>query len=101
MKVFWTAEARTRLLEIQTYIAQSSPAIARQVVLQLLKRSRQLANPPLIGRRMPEYPDDEIRELLERPYRIIYRVTPSQIEIVTLKHYRQRLPHNPQRLTTP
>lgn len=101
MKVYWTVEARARLLEIQTYIAKDSPTVARQVVTRLLQRSKQLAAPPLTGRRMPEYPDDEMREWLERPYRIIYRVTLDRIEIVTLKHYRQRLPRDPQRLARP
>ncbi len=32
-----------------------------------------------------------MRELLERPYRIIYRVSATGIEILTVKHYRQRL----------
>ena len=41
---------------------------------------------------MPDYPNDEIRELLEEPYRIIYRVTEQQIEILTVMHYRQLLP---------
>ncbi|HED15791.1 MAG TPA: hypothetical protein ENI64_03065 [Gammaproteobacteria bacterium] len=44
------------------------------------------------GRSVPDYPDDDLRELLERPYRIIYRVTEQQIEILTVMHYRQLLP---------
>ena len=51
-----------------------------------------LATPPLTGRRLPEYPDADLRELLERPYRLIYLVTPKGIEIVTVMHYRQLLP---------
>jgi hypothetical protein len=34
--------------------------------------------------------DDEVRELLERPYRIVYRVTDSAVEVLTVKRYRQR-----------
>lgn len=33
-----------------------------------------------------------MRELLERPYRLIFRVLPDYIEILTLLHYRQLLP---------
>lgn len=98
MKVYWTAEARARLLDIQTYIAQDSPSAARQVTERLLRRSLALATPPLIGRRLPEYPEDDLREVLERPFRLIYRVTSEHIEIVTVKHYRQRLPREPQKL---
>jgi toxin ParE1/3/4 len=60
----------------------------------LLRSSRDLAQPPLLGRRLPEFPDSELRELLERPYRLIYAVSGRGIEIVTVMHYRQLLPDN-------
>lgn len=51
---------------------------------------------------MPDYRRADLRELLERPYRIIYRIiyriTGERIEIITIKHYRQRLPHRPESL---
>lgn len=65
---------------------------------RLLRRSLALATPPLTGRRLPEYPGADLRELLERPFRIIYLVMPERIEIVTLKHYRQKLPADPEQL---
>jgi plasmid stabilization system protein ParE len=95
MRVYWSHEAARRLREITAYIAQDSPIASRQVAALLLRRSRTLAQPPLIGRRLPEYPDLDLRELLERPYRIIYAVTSSGIEIVTVMHYRQLLPPDP------
>ena len=92
MRVFWTQEARERLKEIETYIAEESPQSAKEVVVRLLRRSQQLTRLPTSGRRVPEYPEADLRELLERPFRIIYRVTPDQVEIVTVFHYRQVLP---------
>ena len=47
MKVYWTLEARPRLLDIQAYLAQYSPKAARLVVAWLLRRSQRLAAPPL------------------------------------------------------
>lgn len=41
---------------------------------------------------MAEYRHEDIRELLERPYRIIYQVTPERVTILSVMHYRQ-LPH--------
>ena len=98
MKVYWTLEARARLLEIQTYIAKESPMVARDVAARILRRSQQLAVPPPLGRRLPEYPHADLRELMMRPFRIIYVVKPDRIEIVTIKHYRQNLPRSPHRL---
>lgn len=42
---------------------------------------------------MPEYRREDIRELLERPYRIIYRATPDRVTILTVMHFWQLLPH--------
>jgi hypothetical protein len=47
------------------------------------------------GTRLPAFVDDEVRELLERAYRIIYRISATGIEILTVKHYRQRLIDRP------
>lgn len=92
MRVYWTPEARQRLRDIRAYIAQNSPQIAHDVISLLVLRSLQLRALPHSGRRMQEYPGEDLRELLERPYRIIYRVSPDQIEVVTVMHYRQLLP---------
>lgn len=100
MKVYWTLEARARLVEIHTYIAKKSPMVARDVTARILRRARQLAVPPLLGRRLPEYPHADLRELMEHPFRIIYVVKPDRVEIVTIKHCRQNLPRSPQRLVS-
>ena len=44
------------------------------------------------GRMVPEYQLDTLREVLESPYRIIYRIQPDEIEVLTMMHYRQLLP---------
>lgn len=94
MKVVWTDRAKLRLQEIQEYIAQDSPRIAPKVARRLVVRSRQLAALPESGRRVPEFRRDDIRELLERPYRIIYVVLPEKqrVDVLTVYHYRQLLP---------
>ncbi len=90
--MIWSAEAAEQLREITEYLAERSPQAARRIATGLLKRSRLLAQPPLTGRRLPEFPNSNLRELMERPYRLIYRITDKRIEIVALKHYRQLLP---------
>ncbi len=92
MKVIWSAEAAEQFREIIAYVTERNPQAARRIAKSLLERSRHLAQTPLTGRRLPEFPNVDLRELLERPYRLIYRITDSRIEIVALKHYRQLLP---------
>jgi plasmid stabilization system protein ParE len=92
MRVVWTPEAVARLDDIEAYIAQDSPANAKEMVARLLTRTRQLETAALSGREVPEYRREDIRELLERPYRIIYCVAPDRVTILSVMHYRQLLP---------
>lgn len=92
--VHWTPEALARLEDIEAYIAQVSPSVAKDVVAQLLARARQLETAPRSGRQIQEYARTDLREVLERPYRLIYRVTAERVEILTVMHYRQLLPRN-------
>lgn len=95
MEVVWTAKARARLRELHDYIAKDSPQRALAVVDRLTARALLLAEPPLTGRRVPELSRDDIREWLERPFRLIYRIRNGRVEIITVKHYRQRLSDQP------
>lgn len=98
--VYWAPEARSRLKEIQDYmISQHAAKAAKEVVATLLSRTRQLETVPLSGHKLHDYPEDHIREILQRPYRIIYRVTEQQVEILTVMHYRQLLPATVKALT--
>jgi plasmid stabilization system protein ParE len=81
MKVAWTARARTRLAEIHDYIAQDSKPRALAMVERILDRAEVLMLAPRGGARLQAFVDDEVRELLERPYRIVYRVSATSIEI--------------------
>jgi len=56
------------------------------------RRAEHLATEPRIDRHVPEYPEDDLREVLERPYRLFFHAGPSRIDILTIKHYRQRPP---------
>lgn len=92
MKVVWSDEAKRRLREIVDYIAQDSPSAAKKIAMTLLQRSQALGSPPLLGRRLPENIEGGCREILVRPYRLIYVMTTGGVEIVTVMHYRQMLP---------
>lgn len=92
MKVRFTDEAKSRLRNIQSYIAEDSPQNAVAMIERIVARSESLNDLYLRGRRVPEYEDGAVRETLEAPYRIIYRVTADEIQILTIMHNRQLLP---------
>lgn len=52
----------------------------------------QLGRFPGMGGRVPEYDRYDIREVMERPYRIIYRVWPDRIEMLAVIHSARQLP---------
>ena len=57
-------------------------------------RARQLETAPRSGRQIQDYARTDLREVLERPYRLIHRITAECVEILTVMHYRQWLPRN-------
>jgi plasmid stabilization system protein ParE len=92
MKVGWTDRAKNRLRKIHAYIAKDAPLVADRVARELLLRSRQLESVAYSGRRVPEYARNHVRELLARPYPIIYVILVDRIDVIAVMHYRQLLP---------
>ena len=86
MRVHWTETAQDHLDSIRAYIAQDSPEYALRMVDRLTRRSQQIADVPLSGRRVPEYELDQIREVIEHPYRIIYHIKHDQIDVIAVIH---------------
>lgn len=86
MRIDWTPHAQADLIAIHDYIAQDSPLEAMRIANRLIGRVRQLRTFARSGRVVPEMENDAIRELIEAPYRVIYRLLPNCIEIVTVMH---------------
>jgi len=58
----------------------------------LTRRSEQLADFPKMGRKVPEYEAEDIREIFEGDYRIIYRIKPRQLDVLAVIHGSRLLP---------
>ena len=86
MSVHWTDTAQAHLDAIHAYIAQDSAEYANRTIDRLTRRSQQIADFPLSGRRVPEYDMDQVREVIETPYRIIYHIKSDQIDILAIIH---------------
>ena len=92
MKVYWTQNAIKHLTNIYEYIALNSPTYARRMVDRITQRSEQISTQPFSDRKVPEYETEDIRELIEKPYRIIYRLKQDQIDVLAVIHGAQLLP---------
>ena len=86
MKVLWTDSAVAQLQAVHDYLAQTSPDYALRIVDRLTRRSTQIAVFPNSGRMVPEFERNEIREVIEGRYRIIYLLEPEQVQVLAVIH---------------
>ena len=90
-KVRWTPQAADDLQAIFDFIARDSPHYARLTVEGILGAIDHLERFPQLGRRVPESTRDDLRELIKRPYRIVYRMG-EVITILTIVHGARQFP---------
>ncbi len=95
MNVVWTQSAIAHLTDIYEYIARDSERYAVRMVDRITERTQQLSNSPQSGEMVPEYGLPAIRELIEGPYRIIYRTRSDVVEVLAVVHGARLLPPEP------
>jgi len=86
MKLRWMPQARADLRAIYEFIAEDSPQNATRMIERLLDRAEGVVDFPRSGRMVPEYHQEDIREIIETPYRIIYRTLENRIDVLTVMH---------------
>ncbi len=91
-EVTWAVLASEDLVSIAEHISRDSEFYAATVVSELVAASRSLAAFAERGRRVPEYDDQSVRELIVRKYRLVYRVHPGRVEILRIIHGARVLP---------
>lgn len=84
MKIAWTERAREDIFFIGLYKKKFSPVGATEFIRDIRKRIAFLTENPRIGRMIPEINNPDIRELLYKRYRVVYRIKPEQIDILTI-----------------
>jgi toxin ParE1/3/4 len=90
--LIWSARALQELGEIGEFIARDKPEAANRWVEVLMAVAERAAAMPFAGRQVPEYGRDDLRELIERGYRVVYLVTEERVEIVTVREGHRRMP---------
>jgi toxin ParE1/3/4 len=87
----WTEQAVDQLGAIAEYVSRSSPVYAEQLVQRIVSRLDQVVVFPASGSAVPEAASAEVRQVLEWPYRIIYRPRHDAIEVLAIVHGRRDL----------
>ena len=96
-KVFLSDDALNDLERIVAYIAPHNPFAAERMGNELLDAALSLKTFPERGRVGPEFRRPELREIIFRSYRIIYRMNHNDqsLEIVRFWHGARGFPHIP------
>lgn len=66
---------------------------AREFVDKIIARTEILEDFPEVGAIALGTGRKQIREVLESPYRIFYRIHPAIVEVIAIVHASQKLPH--------
>ena len=86
-KIRWNKIALDDLDKIAEYIAKDSGKYAAITIQKIFDRADLLKRSPYGGRKVPEMNRENIRELIEGSYRIIYEVhSKEDVEILTVFH---------------
>lgn len=85
MNILWTREALHQLTEIEDFIAKDNTERAAKFVDEIAEHAESVSpGEPRIGRMAPEISNPDIRELIFKKYRIVYRINKNNLEILTV-----------------
>jgi plasmid stabilization system protein ParE len=83
VKVFISGSAFSDLESIkQHYKEEGVLYIGEQYVVSIIDHIQTLSNNPDIGRKVPEFDEEKIRELIHPPFRVVYLREKISIHII-------------------
>src|SRR5262249_7872764 len=85
-RVVWTEQARQMLDDAVSYVARDSRPPAARLLIQALETASSLNVQSERGRVVPELDRANIRQLLVQRYRLLYAVTPAEVQILAFVH---------------
>lgn len=85
-QINWSPRAIDDVASIAAYIAEDSEIYASAVVRKIFLKARLLSVSPRRGRVVPEFGDENVREIFVYSYRIIYRILGDAVTVGTVIH---------------
>ncbi|MCG6154131.1 type II toxin-antitoxin system RelE/ParE family toxin [Leptospira bandrabouensis] len=86
-EIIWSLRAKADLQDIHDYINKDSEIYALSVIKRIISTIENIPQFPLLGRVVPEFNIENLRERISGNYRVVYRINKFQnIEIVTIHH---------------
>ena len=81
-QILWSGTALEDLKQIRAWVAQDSPDAARRLASKIRKGVESLTDFPMAGRIVPEIGIKAYREIIVRPYRVIYQVRDNDAFVI-------------------
>lgn len=91
-EVEWSRSASAALDEVVAYINRTSPQNARLILSEALAAASSLSTLAERGRIVPELADPATRQVLVRGFRLMYRVTETNVTVVAFVRSRRDFP---------
>lgn len=85
-QIKYKQQARENLKQIREYISRDSIYYANKTIKEIIEKTKYLLMFPYMGRKVPEYNNSNLRELIYKSYRILYKVN-SNIYILEIFHH--------------
>ena len=90
-QVIWRDSALNDIEKLRLNIVQDSPGRAAEFVNRIFDAAEVLALFPRSGRLVPNLERPDLREIIVRPYRVIYRIDEDAVRIYGVRHGAQLL----------
>jgi len=85
-RVVWTEQARQMLDDAVSYVAQDSRPAAEGLLIQALEAASSLDVHSERGHLVLELDRPNVRQLLVQRYRLLYEVTPAEVQVLAFIH---------------
>jgi addiction module RelE/StbE family toxin len=91
MRIVWSNDSLDDVDRIRDYISTDSEFYAQIFIEKIIQMTEKLIDFPRQGRVVPEFRNEDIREIIYRNYRIIYEISEEIVIILSVLHGRKLL----------
>jgi len=91
LKIIWSPLAVENVGNFAALIASDKPMVAGKWANEIFESVERVAELPYSGKMVPEIRRNEVREIYNGNYRIIYKIADDTIHVLTVRHRRQLL----------
>ena len=92
MKISWSPLSFDRLESIYEFVVNEDPIAAKNLIIRIFNKVDSLSKYAERGRKVPEINRNDIREVFESEYTIIYKIETKKIIILTIRNFKELLP---------